>query len=69
MFDDEYVEKWSETLYNESGHYKYIDAAQDPKWRLYLNGARTSHRHWWLSKSMNFYDAKWTCGNFKSHAI
>lgn len=69
MFDEEYVEKWSETLYNESGHYKYIDATKNSKYRLYLNGARTSHRHWWLSKSMNYYDAKWSCGDFTKHSI
>lgn len=69
MFDEEYVEKWSETLYNESGHYKYIEATNTPKYRAYLNGARTSHRHWWLSKSMNYYDAKWSCGDFSKHSI
>jgi hypothetical protein len=69
MFDEEYVEKWSETLYNESGHYKYIDATKNSKYRLYLNGARTSHRHWWLSKSMNYYDAKWSCGDFTKHSV
>ena len=69
MFDEEYVNKWSETLYNESGHYKYIDATIDSKYRQYLNGARTSHRHWWLSKSMNYYDAKWSCGDFTQRSI
>lgn len=69
MFDKQYQEKWSETLYNESGQYKYIEATQEPRYRLYLNGARTSHRHWWLSKSMNYYDAKWECGDFKKYEI
>lgn len=69
MFDENYVNKWAETLYNDSGHFKYIDAASDPKWMQYLNGARTSHRHWWLSKSMNYYDAKWSCGDFTRHSI
>lgn len=69
MFDDNYVNKWAEVLYNDSGHFKYIDAASDPKWMQYLNGARTSHRHWWLSKSMNYYDAKWSCGDFTKHSI
>lgn len=69
MFDKQYVEKWSETLYNESGHYKYIEATNTPKYRAYLNGARTSHRHWWLSKSMNYYDAKWSCGDFSKRSI
>ena len=69
MFDKEYVEKWSETLYNESGLFKYIDVTSIAKYRQYLNGARTSHRHWWLSKSMNYYDAKWECGDFTKNAI
>ena len=69
MFDNNYANKWAETLYNDSGHFKYIESATEPKWRQYLNGARTSHRHWWLSKSMNYYDAKWSCGDFTKHSI
>jgi len=32
----------------------------------WLQGARTSHRHWWLKTSMDYYDARWTCGDFKN---
>jgi len=28
-----------------------------------------SHRHWWLSTSMNYYDAKWSCGTFKDRRV
>jgi hypothetical protein len=68
IFDSDYVEKWSETIYNESGYYKYI-LNGGSSWLAWLQGARTSHRHWWLSTSMNYYDAKWSCGEFEQHRI
>jgi len=68
MFDEEYVDKWSETIYNESGYFKYIENGGGG-WLAWLQGSRTSHRHWWLSTSMNYYDAKWSCGEFEEHRI
>lgn len=68
MFDEDYVEKWSETIYNDSGYFKYIENGGS-EWLAWLQGARTSHRHWWLSTSMNYYDAKWSCGEFNEHRI
>ena len=64
VFDEEYVDKWAETIYNEAGYFKYVQNGGDD-WLLWLQGARTSHRHWWLSTSMNYYDAKWSCGVFE----
>lgn len=70
MFDEEYSNKWSETLYNESCHFKYINArGTDNDWLAWLQGAGINHRHWWLSKSMNYYDAMWTVGDFNNHRI
>lgn len=70
MFDEEYSNKWSEVLYNESCHFKYINArGTDNDWLAWLQGAGVSHRHWWLSKSMNYYDAMWTVGDFNNHRI
>lgn len=70
MFDDEYSNKWSEVMYNESGHYKYVEMrGNDNDWLNWLQGAALSHRHWWLSKSMNYYDAMWTVGDFNNHRI
>jgi len=69
IFDDEFVNKWSEIIYNESGLYKYVEKAQEASWLAWLQGARTSHRHWWISTSMNYYDSKWTCGQFNSSRI
>lgn len=39
---------------------------------MYLNwlqGARMLHRHWWLSSSMNYYDARWSAGSFNDSRI
>lgn len=70
MFDNEYQNKWCETLYNESGNHKYIVSRNgDNQWLAWLQGARTTHRHWWLSTSMNYYDAKWSCGEYKSKSL
>lgn len=68
MFDKEYAEKWSENMFNQSGHFKYIENGGSD-WLAWLQGARTSHRHWWVSTSMNYYDAKWSCGSFNEHRV
>lgn len=70
MFDEEYAEKWSEVLYNKSGYYKYITRGGGSQMYLnWLQGARMLHRHWWLSSSMNYYDAKWGAGSFNDSRI
>lgn len=68
MFDKEYAEAWSESMYNESGYFKYVENG-GADWLAWLQGSRTSHRHWWISTSMNYYDAKWSCGSFNEHRI
>lgn len=70
IFDENYANKWSEVLYNRSGYYKYITRGGGAQ--IYLNwlqGARMLHRHWWLSSSMNYYDAKWGVGAFNDSRI
>lgn len=70
MFDDNYAAKWSEIMYNESGFFKYVESGKgDPTWLSWLQGSRMTHRHWWLSNSMDYYDAKWFCGDYKNHYI
>ena len=68
MFDEEYAEAWSESMYNNSGFFKYVENG-GADWLAWLQGSRTSHRHWWISTSMNYYDAKWSCGSFNEHRI
>ena len=70
MFDEEYANKWSEVLYNKSGYYKYITRGGGSQMYLnWLQGARMLHRHWWLSSSMNYYDAKWSAGSFNDSRV
>ena len=70
MFDDDYAAKWCEIMYNESGYFKYVESGKgDPTWLSWLQGSRMTHRHWWLSNSMDYYDAKWFCGDYKNHYI
>lgn len=70
MFDDNYAKTWCETIYNKSGYFKYIESGNgDPTWLSWLQGARMTHRHWWLSTSMDYYDAKWFCGDYKNHFV
>lgn len=70
MFDNEYANKWCEIMYNESCHYKYIDArGGDNAWLAWLQGSGTPYRHWWTSVSSDYYNAKWACGEFKDHYI
>ena len=71
MFDENYANKWCEIIYNESGHFKYVESigGDYTRWLTWLQGARMSHRHWWLSTSMDYYDAKWFCGDYKNHRI
>ena len=68
MFDEEYSNKWAESLYNEAGFFKYIKNGGG-EYLPWLQGSRMSHRHWWLSTSMNYYDAKWSCGTFKDKRV
>ena len=68
MFDKQYAEAWPEAMYNQSGYFKYIESGGSD-WLAWLQGSRTSHRHWWISTSMNYYDAKWSCGSFNEHRI
>lgn len=70
MFDEDYAAKWCEIMYNASGYFKYVESGKgDPTWLSWLQGSRMTHRHWWLSNSMDYYDAKWFCGDYKSHYI
>lgn len=70
MFDNNYAAKWCEIMYNESGFFKYVESGKgDPTWLSWLQGSRMTHRHWWLSNSMDYYDAKWFCGDYKNHYI
>lgn len=71
MFDKEYVYKWSESIYNLGGHFKYIETLtpEDVSKLSWLQGSRETHRHWWLYESMTYYDSVWKCGDYTSKKI
>lgn len=63
--DEEYVDAWSNALYNESGVAKYLNYGD----YLSLQGDRTPHRHWFLRTSYDFFDALNVCGEYVSKVI
>lgn len=63
--DEEYIDAWSNALFNESSVAKYL-LYND---LLSLQGDRTPHRHWFLRTSYDFFDAKNVCGEYTSKLI
>ena len=83
MFDVEQVGKWCERIYNKDADYKYVnpyvadwtytgedDKAENFTDKLFmLQGSRTAHRRWWLSKRFSLFDGKWGSGDFPTKYI
>ena len=83
MFDVEQVGKWCERIYNKDAEYKYINpyvadwtyTGKDENVENFtdklfmLQGSRTAHRHWWMSKRFNLFDGKWGSGDFPTKYI
>lgn len=70
MQDEEYVQKWAQSLYNKDGMTKYVE----PYFNGYdyltmFQGDRTSHRHWFERTSYDYWDAKWAVGEFKDKSV
>ena len=63
--DEEYIDAWSDALFNESSVSKYL-AYND---LLALQGDRTPHRHWFLKTSYDYFDALNVCGEYTSKVI
>lgn len=63
--DEEYIDAWSNALYNESSVTKYLNYNDLPA----LQGDRTPHRHWFLRTSYDYFDAVNVCGEYTSKLI
>lgn len=63
--DEEYIDAWSNSLFNESSVSKYL-AYND---LLALQGDRTPNRHWFLRTSYDYFDALNVCGEYTSKLI
>ena len=83
MFNNKQAGTWSERLYNNSEMFKYIGIWKDidnigketynpfsnDKYLPFLQGARTSHREWWLRHRFDLYDSKWSAGEYSLNNI
>lgn len=83
MFDEEQVGKWCERIYNKDADYKYISPyIADWKYEgsdegveafvdklFMLQGPRTAHRRWWMSKRFSLFDGKWNSGDFATKFV
>lgn len=69
MFDNQQSLKWCERVANLDADYKYLSpyrSAAGTDHLEMLQGARSAHRRWWLSKRLAIYDAKFVSGEYKS---
>ena len=84
MFDEEQVGKWCERIFNKDAEYKYIspymagwsydgedkeEAGAFTDQLFKLQGSRTAHRRWWLSRRFNLFDGKWSSGDFATKYV
>ena len=61
--DDTHSTKWSESIYNEDGMFKYVNPLLETGNGSYLyalQGSREEHRKWWLFNRVLYMDSKYT---------
>lgn len=70
-FNEEQAAKWVERVYNQDAEYKYllpfVNAGTNNLFML--QGSRSSHRSWWLSKRFSLYDSLFVSGNYRDRNI
>ena len=71
MFDQEQSAKWSERVYNLDAQYKYVGPYNDKGTNnlFMLQGARLSHRRWWLSHRFDLIDSMFVSGKYKANIV
>lgn len=71
MFDNQQAGKWCERVYNQDAQYSYIGPYTDSGINnlVMLQGSRTLHRRWWLSRRFDLYDSKFVSGAYKAKSI
>lgn len=68
----EQSDKWSESIYNMDGKYKYIDPGIEQNNWQYLyeeQGSREEHRKWWVNNRIGYIDSKYSAGDFNSDYV
>lgn len=71
MFDQEQSAKWAERVYNLDAQYKYVGPYNDKGTNnlFMLQGARRSHRRWWLSHRFDLMDSMFVSGKYKANIV
>ena len=71
IFNEEQAAKWAEVIYNQDAEYKYLlpYVNQGTNNLFMLQGSRTSHRSWWLSKRFDLYDSLYVSGAYRNKNI
>lgn len=71
VFNREQADKWVERVYNQDAEYKYLlpYVNQATNNLFMLQGARSSHRSWWLSKRFSLYDSIFLSGAYRDRNI
>lgn len=71
IFNNEQASKWVERVYNQDAEYKYLlpFANAGTNNLFMLQGSRSSHRSWWLSKRFSLYDSLFVSGNYRDRNI
>lgn len=70
-FNDGQADKWVERVYNQDAEYKYLlpYVNQATNNLFMLQGSRSSHRSWWLSKRFSLYDSLFLSGAYRDRNI
>lgn len=71
MFDNQQAGKWCERIYIRDAEYKYLGPwLNEGINNLYmLQGSRTHHRNWWVSRRFNWLDGMWASGAYRANVI
>lgn len=77
MYNNKQAGKWCERIYNMDAQTKYIDTYISPSkesenagddatldYLFNVQGPRSAHRKWWLSKRFNIYDSIFSTGDY-----
>lgn len=70
-FNEGQADKWVERVYNQDAEYKYLlpYVNQATNNLFMLQGSRSSHRSWWLSKRFSLYDSLFLSGAYRDRNI
>lgn len=71
MFNTKQANMWCERILNKDANFKYIESytIQGLNHLGKMQGPRSSHRAWWLSKRFTYFDSKFVSGDYKNKKV